>query len=149
MSQSESAGELGVSNSVISDYESGRRGTPVLVTVSRIIEVLLDINEKRGGSHIRQHALLSSAGFDNSIVHGLREFSVNVPIERCYEAIDASELVSGRRDAIVSYTVIDSIETIRHLSGDGFYNLYGQSTNRALVFTNNSQGKGHSSPSAS
>ena len=142
ISQSTLAEQLDVSSSVISDYESGRRENPGTATVRRIIEALLDIDESRGGTHIRHHALVTSAGFDSDIVHDLREYTVNVPLADCYAAIDATELTPGDRDTIRGYTVLDSVEAIRRLSSDMFYDLYGQSTDRALVFTNNSEGKG-------
>jgi len=41
----------------------------------------------------------------------------------------------------VGHTVIDSIEAITRLSSEEFYRLYGQSSNRALVFTNVTRGE--------
>jgi len=135
------AEELDVSPSVVSDYESGRRENPGIGVVRRAIEALLDIDERRGGGHIRQHARVLSAGFDSEVVHDLREYPANVPIGRCYEAIGATELVGGDRETVAGHTVIDSIRAIQRLSGDEFYELYGRSTNRALVFTNVTRGE--------
>ena len=42
---------------------------------------------------------------------------------------------------MAGHTVIDSIQAITRLSSDEFYRLYGQSTSRALVFTNVSRGE--------
>ncbi len=139
--QTDLAAELDVSPSVVSDYESGRRENPGIEVVRRVVDAVLDIDERRGGSHIRQHARVLSAGFDSEVVHDLREYTANIPIERYHEAIGAEVLVSGERDTIAGHTVIDSIEVIQRLSGDEFYDLYGQSTNRALVFTNVTRGE--------
>jgi Predicted transcriptional regulator len=139
--QTDLAGELDVSPSVVSDYESGRRENPGIEVVRRIVEAILDIDEHRGGGCIRQHARVLSAGFDSDVVHDLREYAANIPIDRCHDAIGADELVEGERDTIAGHTVIDSIEVIQRLSGDEFYDLYGQSTNRALVFTNVTRGE--------
>lgn len=135
------ADELDVSPSVVSDYESGRRENPGIGFVGRLIAAMLDLDERRGGTHIRQHARVLSAGFDSDVVHDLREYSANIPLRRCYDAIDATPLVEGDRDTVAGHTVIDSIRAIQRLSADEFYNLYGQSTNRALVFTNVTRGE--------
>jgi len=135
------AEELDVSPSVVSDYESGRRENPGIGVVRRMIEALIEVDERRGGEHIRQHARVLSAGFDSEVVHDLREYPANVPIGRHYDAIGASELVGGDRETVAGHTVIDSIEAITRLSGDEFYNLYGRSTNRALIFTNVTRGE--------
>jgi putative transcriptional regulator len=141
VSQTELADHMDVSSSVISDYESGRRQSPGIGVVDRVVESLLAIDEHRGGGRIRQHARVLSAGFDSEIVHDLREYPATIPLERCYEAIDATELHRGTQDVIAGHTVIDSIEAITRLSSEEFYRLYGQSTNRALVFTSVTRGE--------
>jgi putative transcriptional regulator len=142
IAQTELAGELSVSPSVVSDYESGRRESPGIGVVKRTVDALLDIDERRGGSHIRQHARVLSAGFDADIVHDLREYPAGVDLGRFYDATGATELVAGAHDTVAGHTVIDGIEAISRLSPEEFYRLYGQSTNRALVFTNVTRGEG-------
>jgi putative transcriptional regulator len=141
VSQTDLARELDVSSSVVSDYESGRRESPGIGVVSRIVVALLDIDEQRGGDRIRQYGRVLSAGFESDVVYDLREYSATVPITRFYGAIGASELVSGTFERISGHTVINSIEAITTLSSDEFYRLYGQSTNRALVFTDVTRGE--------
>ncbi len=141
VAQTALAEELGVSPSVVSDYESGRRENPGVGVVRRTVDAVLDIDERRGGSKLRQHARVLSAGFDSDVVHDLREYPANVPLERYYDAIDATELVRGDRDTVAGHTVIDSVRAIQRLSSDEFYQLYGQSTNRALVFTGITRGE--------
>ncbi|WP_136716186.1 helix-turn-helix domain-containing protein [Halorientalis salina] len=141
VSQTELADRLDVSSSVVSDYESGRRASPGIGIVNRVVTALLDIDEHRGGGRIRQHARVLSAGFESDIVHDLREYPATIPIERYYDAIDATEIVRGNQDTVAGHTVIDSIEAITRLSSEEFYRLYGQSTNRALVFTSVTRGE--------
>ena len=141
VAQTDLAEELGVSPSVVSDYESGRRENPGVGVVRRTVDAVLDIDERRGGLKLRQHARVLSAGFDSDVVHDLREYPANVPLERYYDAIDATELVRGDRDTVAGHTVIDSVRAIQRLSSDEFYQLYGQSTNRALVFTGITRGE--------
>ena len=141
VSQTGLADALDVSPSVVSDYESGRRDNPGIGVVRRVVSALLDIDERRGGEHIRQHARVLSAGFDSEVVHDLGEYAANIPLDHFYDAIDATELVRGDDDTVAGHTVINSIAAITRLSSDEFYQLYGQSTNRVLVFTDVTRGE--------
>ncbi|ESP87774.1 helix-turn-helix domain-containing protein [Candidatus Halobonum tyrrellensis] len=141
VSQTELAGTMDVSSSVISDYESGRRASPGIGLVSRVVDALLDIDESRGGHRIRQYARVVSAGFESDIVRDIREYRTALPTSRVYEALDATEIAPGERDTVNGHTVINSIEAITSLSSEDFYRLYGQSTDRALVFTDVTRGE--------
>ncbi len=141
VAQADLAATLDVSPSVVSDYEGGRRANPGIGVVRRTVEALLDIDERRGGEHIRRYARVLSAGFDSDAVHDLREYDSTVRLEQYYDTIGATQLVGGDRETIAGHTVIDSIAAIRELSGEEFYDLYGRSTNRVLVFTGVSRGE--------
>jgi putative transcriptional regulator len=141
VTQTDLAAELAVSSSVVSDYESGRRESPGIGVISRIVEGLLDIDERRGGARIRQYGRVLSAGFTSDAVLDLREYPTTVPLAAVYDRVGATEVTAGDRDRISGHTVIDSIRAITRLSSDEFYRLYGQSTNRVLVFTNVSRGE--------
>jgi len=141
VSQTALADELDVSSSVVSDYESGRRSSPGIALVTRVVDALLDIDERRGGDHIRQYGRVLSAGFDSDVVLDLREYPTALPAGELYDAVEATEVVAGDRDTVTGHTVIDSIEAIRRLRSDEFYRLYGQSTSRVLSFTNVSRGE--------
>lgn len=141
VSQTSLADHLDVSSSVVSDYESGRRESPGIGVVRRLVEGLLAIDESRGGARIRQYARVVSAGFESDIVHDLREYPRAVPLDRFYETMGATELASGSAGHVNGHTVIDSIEAITRLSSEEFYRLYGESTDRALVFTEVTRGE--------
>jgi putative transcriptional regulator len=141
VSQTDLAAELDVSPSVVSDYEAGRRASPGIGVVRRVVEALLTIDERRGGHHIRQFGRVLSAGFDSDIVHDLREYPATIPLSRLYDAVGATEVAEGKAATVAGHTVIDSIEAITRLSSEEFYRLYGQSTNRALVFTRVTRGE--------
>jgi len=141
VSQTELADALDISSSVISDYESGRRESPGIGLVRRIVAGLLDIDEQRGGARIRQYGRVLSAGFESEVVLDLREYPTAVPIERFYDAIGATELVAGGVDTITGHTAINSVAAIQRLSSEEFYRLYGQSTSRALVFSEVTRGE--------
>jgi putative transcriptional regulator len=141
VSQTDLASELDFSSSVISDYESGRRESPGIGVVGRLVEGLLSIDERHGGDRIRQYGRVLSAGFESDVVYDLREYETSLPLSRFYDGIDAAEIASGNTDRISGHTVIDSIGAITQLSSEEFFRLYGQSTNRALVFTGVTRGE--------
>ena len=141
VSQTELAAEIEVSSSVISDYESGRRSSPGIGIVRRMVTALLTIDENRGGSRIRQYGRVLSAGFESDIVYDLREYPTAVSLSAFYEALDATEITEGTRDYVNGHTVINSIQAITRLTNEEFYRLYGQSTDRGLVFTDVTRGE--------
>ncbi|AXR77595.1 helix-turn-helix domain-containing protein [Natrarchaeobaculum sulfurireducens] len=141
VSQTDLAAELDVSSSVISDYESGRRESPGIGVVGRLVRGLLEIDERRGGDRIRQYGRVLSAGFDSDVVLDLREYATSIYLSAFYDDLEATEIASGATDRISGHTVIDSIEAITRLSSEEFFRLYGQSTNRALVFTGVTRGE--------
>ncbi|WP_394740335.1 helix-turn-helix domain-containing protein [Natronococcus roseus] len=141
VSQTDLASELEVSSSVISDYESGRRESPGIGVVGRLVEGLLAIDERRGGDRIRQYGRVLSAGFESDVVYDLREYATSKPLVQLYDEIGATEVAAGNTDRVSGHTVIDSIGAITRLSSEEFFRLYGQSTNRVLVFTGVTRGE--------
>ena len=141
VSQTALAEELSVSSSVISDYESGRRESPGIAVVRRLVVGLLSIDERRGGERIRQYGRVLSAGFESDVVYDLREYATTRPLADFYRRMDATEITPGDTDRISGHTVIDSIQAITRLSSEDFIRLYGQSTNRVLVFTGVTRGE--------
>lgn len=141
VTQTALAAELEVSSSVVSDYESGRRPNPGVDLVRGFVDGLLAVDERRGGRHIRQFARILSAGFEGDVVLDLREYTAAVDVGRFFEVTGSTPLVEGTWDRITGHTVIDSIAAITRLSSEEFLHLYGQSTSRALVFTEISRGE--------
>ncbi len=141
VSQADLADELDVSASVISDYESGRRASPGIGVIRRIVDGLLTLDQRRGGERIRQFERVLSAGFNSDIVLDLQEYPASISLEDFYDAVGATRCTGGEDAFISGHTVIDSIEAITRLSRDDFFRLYGQSTQRVLVFTNVTRGE--------
>lgn len=109
--------------------------------MARLVDGLLAIDERRGGERIRQYGRVLSAGFESDVVHDLREYATSIPLSRLYAELGATEVAAGGTDRISGHTVIDSIEAITRLSSEEFFRLYGQSTNRVLVFTGVTRGE--------
>jgi putative transcriptional regulator len=127
---------MGVSSSVISDYESGRRESPGAKFIRRFVLALLKLDEEKGSRFIREFAKLTSS--PSMAVVDLREFPIPVRVEYLCKAI-SGEVVACKEKyvkEINGYTVIDSKKAVEAYSGSEYSQLFGASTERALIFTN-------------
>jgi putative transcriptional regulator len=127
---------MGLSSSVVSDYESGRRKSPGAKFIRRFVLSLLLIDEQKGSRFIREFAKLTSS--PSMAVVDLREFPIPVRVEYLCKAI-GGEVVACKEKFVKEvngYTVIDSRKAVEAYSGADYAQLFGASTERALVFTN-------------
>jgi len=136
VSQMSLSERMSLSSSVISDYESGRRKSPGAKFIRRFVLALLQIDEEKGSRFIREFAKLTSS--PSMAVLDLREFPIPVRVEYLCKAINGE--VVACKDKYVKevngYTVIDSKKAVEALSGLEYAQLFGATTDRALVFTN-------------
>jgi putative transcriptional regulator len=136
VSQMRLSDKMVVSSSVISDYESGRRPSPGAKFVRRFVWALIKIDGERGSRFIHEFAKLTRSP-TNAIVD-LREFPLPVRVEYLCKAIEGKIVACMDRYVreINGYTVVDSQRAIETLSGLEFAQLFGATTERALIFTN-------------
>ncbi len=136
VSQMRLSDKMIVSSSVISDYESGRRPSPGTKFVRRFVWALLKIDEERGGRFIHEFAKLTSSP-SNAIID-LREFPIPVRVEYLCKAIKGEVVACLDKyvKEVNGYTVVDSKRAVETLSGLEFSQLFGATTERALIFTN-------------
>lgn len=133
ISQQELARQLGVSPSVISDYESGRRKSPGIVIIRRIVDGLLDLDDANGGRVQSRYSL----GERSDCIISMKEFASSMQASDFVEAISGTNLtrqVPLQRD-IHGYTIIDSMKAITSLGSMDYLKIYGWSSERALIFT--------------
>lgn len=143
ISQKGLANELGITSSVVSDYESGRRKSPGVKVIKRYVNALLDIDSKKGGHTIKSFSKTSpTLSLSNAIID-IKEFSSGVSIIDFCNKINAVPITKGHglNKEIYGYTVIDSLKAITELSFSELIKLYGITTQRVLVFTRTSTGK--------
>jgi putative transcriptional regulator len=128
--------KMSLSSSVISDYESGRRKSPGAKFIRRFVMALLQIDEEKGSRFTREFAKLTSS--PSMAILDLREFPIPVRLEYLCKAMNGE--VVACKDKFVrevnGYTVIDSKKAVEALSGLEYAQLFGATTDRALVFTN-------------
>ncbi len=131
------ADAMGISASVLSDYESGRRPSPGVKFVRKYIEALVRLDEGKG----RVVSTLVSNEKDEAIL-SIGEFHSPIEATKILKLLDAT-LLAGNPDEVrlYGYTVVDSIKTIYALSGYDFYRIFGATTERALVFTKVGMGR--------
>ncbi|HJJ35721.1 MAG TPA: helix-turn-helix domain-containing protein [Methanocorpusculum sp.] len=135
------AEQLGVSPSVVSDYESGRRKSPGTAVVGKIVDAILEIDERNGGQNIKKFGKLFISNYDDDVILDIHEFPSAIPINNLATILECQH-ISGSLDApIFGYTVVNSENAILNLSPSEFNRIYGWSTERVLIFTNVSTGK--------
>ncbi len=124
------------SSTVISDYESGRRKSPGAKFIRRFVWALLTIDEEKGSRFIREFAKLTSS--PTMAIVDLREFPIPVRVEYLCRAINGEVLGEPEKSVreVNGYTVVDARKAVEALSGLEYAQLFGATTERALVFTN-------------
>jgi putative transcriptional regulator len=133
VSQQQLARQLNVSPSVISDYESGRRKSPGIVIIRKIVDGLIDLDEANGAQVMRRYDL----GEKSDSIISIKEFKHSVPALEFLEIIGGTNLTRQlplQRD-IHGFTIIDSMKAITSLSSTDYLKIYGWSSERALIFT--------------
>lgn len=124
---------LDLSPSVISDYESGRRKSPGVATVRRIVQALIALDEKHGGEIVKRYLTDEK---EQAIID-IKEFQIPVPSMKFLDNIDAKIISSDKQSErdLHGYTVLDSVKAITTFSSSDYLQIYGWSNERALIFT--------------
>ena len=134
LSQHQLADAMGISHSVISDYESGRRKSPGVSVIRKMVEAFIQLDMENGSPVISQY--LPNIKMDCIIA--MDEFSQGIDEQRFLEAIRGVNLNTERMPVkrIYGYTIVDSVKAILSLSSEDYLKIYGWSIERALIFTN-------------
>lgn len=143
LNQTTLAKVMHVSPSVISDYESGRRKSPGVATIKRIVEAFLKVDEEGGGDVFRTFSHVFGSELPPDVVLEIREFSEPVDGKTISKAV-AGNVVANKEllnQKLFGYTVVDSYKAVIGLSSDDYRRLYGLTTERALVFTGVTTGR--------
>ncbi|MHA2212431.1 MAG: helix-turn-helix domain-containing protein [Candidatus Thorarchaeota archaeon] len=138
------ADHLGISPSVISDYESGRRKSPGTSTTRRFVLALLDLDERNGGQVIAAFVrLMDVSPIDLNIVLAIDDFTAPVTVSDFYRRLRCTTKASADLldREIYGYTVVDLERSVKELSTEGFLKLFGATTERCLIFTKVNTGR--------
>ncbi len=133
LSQHQLAEAMGISHSVISDYESGRRKSPGSGIIKKMVDALIKLDREAGSPTISKYIPESIL----ECIIAMGEFRSGIPIDRFIEEIGGENLNPDRLPArmVYGYTIVDSLKTILQLSSNDYMKIYGWSTERALIFT--------------
>ena len=133
ISQHELADTVGISHSVVSDYESGRRKSPGVATVKKIVEAMIQIDIMNGSRTIQKY--LPDKQMDCIIA--MEEFPGGVDMSRFIKWISGTNIgFDGMpQKKVYGYTIVDSLKAILSLNSGDYMKIYGWSTERALIFT--------------
>jgi putative transcriptional regulator len=132
ITQQELATQINLSSSVISDYEHGRRQSPGINIIRKLIEGMIGIDQARGSPVIRKfsvpnvEAIIDIKEFFDG--RGISEFSKQISAK----AVSGEKIPEKR---IYGYTIIDSLKAILTFSAEDYLRIFGLNSNRALIFT--------------
>jgi putative transcriptional regulator len=138
VSQRDLAQALETVPSVVSDYESERRTSPGAAFIRRYVEGLFTLDERTGGHMgLRVGPPSHAEG-----ILSIREFAVAIPLVAFAEKVQAKALgrVDLHRD-IHGFTLLDAPRAILAIDAARFAEVYGWTTQRALIFANVKYGR--------
>ncbi|MEM1512960.1 MAG: helix-turn-helix domain-containing protein [Candidatus Jordarchaeales archaeon] len=143
VSQKEIAIALGVSPSVISDYESGRRLSPRIDTVQKFVKCLVELDEARGGTVVNGLMRMMGNDIPSDVILDIKEFSYPVKAESLCNHLKCEILANEDllEQPIYGYTAIDVVNAILKLSSEQLVLLYGATPQRAAIFANVTSGR--------
>ncbi|MCL4336938.1 MAG: helix-turn-helix domain-containing protein [Candidatus Thermoplasmatota archaeon] len=132
VSQLDLAKYLEISPSVISDYESGRRKSPGVSSIKKIVHALVELDLKRGGQVLRRY----NSGMPSDAVIDISDYNHDISLERVIRLISGTNYSSvGLNRYIRGYTIVDGIKAILSFSYSEYSKLYGWSSQRIIFFT--------------
>jgi putative transcriptional regulator len=124
---------MGISPSVISDYELGRRKSPGLKMIRKFVLALIAIDIGRGGEIVKKF----KKNYGSDAIIDIREFWKIVTREELTKIIEGNNLnpKADMKKPVYGYTMIDSIKAIIEFNSNDYIKIYGWSNERALIFT--------------
>ena len=132
LSQKELATLLTVNPSVVCDFEKGRRASPGIGTVRKLVEAMVDYDRAHGGKIVNS----MSGKKNNEAIVDIREFTSGVTINDIIQKIDGEILTEDKEIVerpIYGYTMVDSLKAITTFNAFG--EMYGWSNERAVFFS--------------
>jgi putative transcriptional regulator len=134
LSQHQLADAMGISHSVISDYESGRRKSPGVTVIRKMVDAFIKLDTENGSPVASRYL----PDLKLECIIAMDEFNEGIDEERFIAAISGKNLNTEKMPAkrIYGYTIVDSVKAILSLGSEDYLKIYGWSIERAIVFTN-------------
>lgn len=134
VTQTELADFLQVTSSTISDYEGGRRKSPGIGVISRLVRSLIEIDQSRGGKVVKQLEKDFKPKEDAFDAHEFFSAMKGIEFAKRIGATCVSNPSRLKDTMIYGYTVIDSMKVILEVPVQEYMLLYGKTPDRALIF---------------
>ncbi|WP_400210520.1 helix-turn-helix domain-containing protein [Methanomethylophilus alvi] len=133
ISQYELADAMGVSHSVISDYESGRRKSPGVGVIRKMVDAFLRLDDANG-SPVQSKYMPEKK---MECILAMDEFPQGIDDDLFIRTIAGRNInpMKTPKKRIYGYTIVDSLKAILSLSSQDYMKIYGWSVERALIFT--------------
>ncbi|HEU12661.1 MAG: helix-turn-helix domain-containing protein [Thermoplasmata archaeon] len=133
ITQQELGRYMGISPSVISDYELGRRKSPGLKMIRKFVLSLIAIDIGRGGEIVKRF----KKNYGSDAIMDIREFWRLVSREEIVKILNGENLneKADMKKPVYGYTMIDSLRAILEFNSNDYLKIYGWSNERALIFT--------------
>ena len=133
ISQYELADAMGVSHSVISDYESGRRKSPGVGVIRKMVDAFLRLDDANG-SPVQSKNMPETK---MECILAMDEFPQGIDDDLFIRTIAGRNInpMKTPKKRIYGYTIVDSLKAILSLSSQDYMKIYGWSVERALIFT--------------
>ncbi len=133
ITQQELGRYMGISPSVISDYELGRRKSPGLKMIRKVVLSLIAIDIGRGGEIVKRF----KKNYGSDAIMDIREFWRLVSREEIVKILNGENLneKADMKKPVYGYTMIDSLRAILEFNSNDYLKIYGWSNERALIFT--------------
>ena len=133
LSQNQLADAMRISHSVISDYESGRRKSPGVNVIRKMVDALIDLDMANGSPVISRY----NPDQKLECIKSMDEFLIGVGMDTFISKIKGKNLNPDCPAKIVyGFTVVDSVKAILSLGSQDYLKIYGGNIERALLFTN-------------
>ncbi len=134
LTQHQLADIMGVSHSVISDYESGRRKSPGVNVVRKMVDSFVEIDRSKGSPVMSKYMPHTKV----ECVIDMGEFTGGIDSDYFIRLISGKNLNPDGLPSkkIYGYTIVDSLKAILTLGSEDYLKIYGKSIERALIFTN-------------
>ena len=133
LSQKKMAELLEINPSVVCDFEKGRRDSPGIKTVRKMVDTMILYDENNGNKIINSR--IDDKGKESPMIIG--EFSSGINVDALIKSVNG-EIIVGEKEldrTLYGFTIVDSLKAIISFSGTEFAKIYGWSNERALFFT--------------
>ena len=131
VTQRELSERMGLSPSVISDYESGRRGNPGVNFVRRFVEALMDVGGEEAERLIAEWAGLPA--YLGDVVLDVKAFPKPVSLRRLVRTLSGEVLTGDPSIRVWGYIIVECEGAIRRLTLPDLPRIFGEA-GRVVVF---------------